>query len=155
MPPTAPPYGYSAHATTALAGFWRRFGAYVIDAIITGIIAGLLGGVLGAIVRVSTNDTTGTAFRGGLIGLLVYLVYFGYFWSRDGQTLGYMALGIRLVRTTGPTVSLGVAFVRAALVYLSFALCLVPAIISAIMIGTGSQKQAIHDALVGTVVVRT
>lgn len=154
LPPPAQPYGYQVQASTALAGFWRRLGAYVIDAILTGIVAGIISAILGAIMQASTSDTTGAGFRGGLIGLVIYLIYFGYFWSRNGQTLGYMALGIRLVRVAGQPVSVGLALARAFLVWLSFALCLVPAIISAIMIGTGSQKQAIHDAMLGTLVVR-
>jgi uncharacterized RDD family membrane protein YckC len=155
LPPPAPPYGYSVQASTALSGFWRRLGAYVIDAILTGIVVGIISSILGAILRTSMSDATGFWYQGGLIGLVIYLAYFGYFWSRNGQTLGYMALGIRLVRVTGQPISVGLALARAVLVYLSFALCLVPAIISAIMIGTGSQKQAIHDSMLGTLVVRT
>lgn len=133
-----------------LAGFWRRLVAYIIDAIVVGVISG----VITAILRVPANDVAGLSTRSGLISLIVGVLYFGYLWSRNGQSLGYMALGIRLIRTSGTPVSFGVAVVRYILIYLSFALCLIPAIISAFMIGLGSQKQAIHDAIVGTLVVR-
>jgi uncharacterized RDD family membrane protein YckC len=43
---------------------------------------------------------------------------------------------------------------RYLLIYLSFAICLIPAIISAFMIGLGQRKQGIHDLIVGTLVVR-
>lgn len=133
-----------------LAGFWRRLVAYIIDAIVVGVISG----VITAILRVPANDVAGLSTRSVLISLIVGVLYFGYLWSRNGQSLGYMALGIRLIRTNGTPVSFGVAIVRYILIYLSFTLCLIPAIISAFMIGLGSQKQAIHDAIVGTLVVR-
>ncbi len=155
-PPSAPSYtpGYSAQVATELAGFWRRLVAYVLDAIIIGVIGAVIGAIIGLIT--GNSDTTGTTIRGGVIGLVIQLIYFGYFWSRpDGQSIGYMALGIRLIRVDGSRISPALAALRALLIYLSFALCLVPAIISAFMIGLGRQKQAIHDVMVGTVVLRT
>ncbi len=90
-----------------------------------------------------------------MVGLVLGLLYFGYMWSLNGQTLGYMALGLRLVRADGQPVSFGLGLVRYLLIYLSFAICLVPAIISAFMIGLGQRKQGIHDLIVGTYVVRS
>lgn len=150
----ATPYGYGAQAATQLAGFWRRFVAYIIDAIVVGVVAGIIGSIIGAIVHASVGDTTGTTARSGLISLIVGLIYFGYLWGRNGQTLGYLALGLRLVRVDGQPVSYGLGAVRYLLIYLSFALCLIPAIISAFMIGLGQRKQAIHDLIVSTLVVR-
>jgi len=158
-PPPPPSYGpYQAAgpvAATDLAGFWRRFVAYIIDAIIVGVAAGIIESIIAAIVRASTSDLTGATVREGVIGLIVGIVYFGYLWSRNGQTLGYMALGIKLIRSTGEAVSFGVAAARYILIYVSFALCLIPAVVSAFMIGLGAHKQGIHDAIVSTYVVRT
>jgi uncharacterized RDD family membrane protein YckC len=147
-------YGAQPLATTQLAGFWRRFIAYIVDAIVVSIVTAIVDLALSALIHASGTDTTGTGFRGGLVSLVVGLVYFGYLWSRNGQTLGYTAFGMRLVRTDGSPVSLGLAMVRYLLIWLSFALCLVPALISAFMVGMGQQKQAIHDVLVGTLVVK-
>ena len=138
-----------------LAGFWRRLVAYIIDVIVIAVISGIIESIIGGIIRASTTDVTGISVRGGLITLIVGLLYFGYLWSRNGQSIGYMALGIRLIRTSGAPVSFGLALVRYLLIYLSFGLCAIPAIISAFMIGLGSQKQGIHDAIVGTLVVST
>jgi uncharacterized RDD family membrane protein YckC len=149
-----PPYGPASLATGQLSGFWRRFVAYILDGIVVGIAGSIIGAIIAAIVRGSINDTGGYA-RNGLVSLVIGVIYFGYLWSRNGQTLGYMALGIRLVRADGAPVSFGVAAARYVLIYLSFALCLIPAIVSAFMIGMGSRKQAIHDMIVGTQVVRT
>lgn len=156
-PPSASSYapGYPAQVATELAGFWRRFGAYIIDAVILAVIAGILQAIVNAIARVSTSDTTSISISGGIIALVLYLVYFGYLWSRYGQTVGYLALNMRLVRVDGAPIGLGTSVARAFLVWLSFAICLIPAIISAFMIGLGRQKQAIHDVMVGTIVVRT
>jgi uncharacterized RDD family membrane protein YckC len=148
-------YGAQAQVTTQFGGFWRRLVAYILDAIIVGVAAGIVESAIAAIIRASGSDTTGTGIRSGLIGLVLGLLYFGYLWSRNGQTIGYMAFGLRLVRTDGGPVSFGIGMLRYLLIYLSFALCLIPAIISAFMIGLGQQKQAIHDLLVGTLVYRT
>lgn len=155
-PPTASSYpGYTTQTITELAGFWRRLGAYVIDAVILGVAGAVVQAIIGAVVRGSGSDTTGLTVRSGLIGFILELAYFGYLWSRYGQSVGYMALGIRLVRGDGGPISGGLAVLRAVLVYLSFALCLVPAIVSAFTIGLGRQKQAIHDMMLNTFVVRT
>jgi uncharacterized RDD family membrane protein YckC len=154
--PAATPYGpgYGAQATTQLAGFWRRLVAYIIDAVIVGIASGIVERIIAAIVRSTGADTTGIGVRGGLISLIIGLLYFGYLWSRNGQTVGYMAMGMRLVRADGGPITFVLGAVRYFLIYLSFALCLIPAIISAFMIGLGGRKQAIHDLIVGTLVFR-
>lgn len=157
QPPYATPYGpqYGAQVTTQLGGFWRRLVAYIIDALIVGAAAAIIESIINAIVRASAGDLTGAGVRSGLVTLVIGLVYFGYLWSRNGQTIGYMALGMRLVRADGQPVSFLLGAVRYLLIYLSFAICLIPAIISAFMIGLGARKQAIHDLICGTLVVRT
>ena len=147
-------YGVTPAASGTLAGFWRRFAAYVIDAIVVGVVAGILEAIVTAVVRGSYTDFGGYT-RNGLVSLVIGIIYFGYLWARNGQTLGYMALGIRLVRADGAPVTLGLGIARYVLIYLSFLICAIPAIISAFMVGLGSQKQAIHDTILGTLVVRS
>jgi uncharacterized RDD family membrane protein YckC len=143
-----------AVAAGQLSGFWRRFGAYIIDAIIVGIASSIIQAILNAIVRGSVDNSYYA--RGGLISLVLGLIYFGYMWSQyNGQTLGYMALGVRLVRQDGGPISFGLAAGRYLVIYLSFLIDLIPAIISAFMIAFGSQKKAIQDYICGTLVVRT
>jgi uncharacterized RDD family membrane protein YckC len=140
--------------TTQLGGFWRRLVAYIIDGVIVGVAAGIIEAIINAIIRASTSDVSGATVRSGLVTLVLGLIYFGYLWSRNGQTIGYMALGLRLVRADGQPVTFLLGAVRYLLIYLSFAICLIPAIISAFMIGLGERKQAIHDLICGTLVVR-
>ncbi|MGH8860871.1 MAG: RDD family protein, partial [Jatrophihabitantaceae bacterium] len=65
------------------AGFWRRFGAALID------------GVLISVVNLILRAAVGTI--GQLLGIVVSLAYFTYFHGRTGQTPGDAALGIRVV----------------------------------------------------------
>jgi uncharacterized RDD family membrane protein YckC len=145
--------GYGAQATTQLAGFWRRFAAYIVDLIVIEIVSSIVQAIIAAIVGAGA-DTTGLIMRGGGVSIILGLLYFGYLWSRNGQTLGYMALGLRLVGADGQPVTFVVGMLRYLLIYLSFLFFVVPAIISAFMIGQSHRKQAIHDVIVHTVVVR-
>ncbi len=157
QPFAATPFGpgYGAQTAAQLAGFWRRFLAYFIDAVLVGVVSGIIQANIGAFFHAAVEDAGGTSVRAGLVGLVLGLLYFGFMWSRNGQTVGYMALGLRLVRADGQPVSFGLGLLRYLLIYLSFALCLIPAIISAFMIGLGQRKQAIHDLIAGTLVVRS
>lgn len=137
-----------------LAGFWRRLIAYIIDALLVGVASSAIESIVAGLMRAGPTDAAGFGERGGLVSLVLGALYFGYFWSRSGQTVGYLALGTRLIRTDGAPVSFWIGVLRYFLIYLSFALCLIPAIISAFMIGLGSRKQAIHDLIAGTLVIR-
>ncbi len=155
LPPAATPFDpryATAQTATQLAGFWTRFLAYLIDAVILGVASSIVLAVIGVIVAAS--DSTAAVLRGGLIGLILGELYFGYLWSRDGQSIGYKVVGIRVVRVGGGPVSFGLAALRYLAIHLSLIVCWVPAIISAFMIGLGERKQGIHDLMVGTQVVR-
>ncbi len=77
------------------AGFWRRFGAALIDAIVIGIAGGLLNLALGH--HPNTHRATVWVSGGNGFGLLISVVYFTFFHGRTGQTPGDAALGIRVV----------------------------------------------------------
>jgi len=83
------------------SGFWRRFGGAFVD----GIVVGVADGIIRAIV--------GTGAGAGL-GLVVSAVYFTAFIGAErGQTLGQMALGIRVVGLdTGRSIGYGRALLR-------------------------------------------
>ena len=66
-----------------------------------------------------------------------------------------MALGLRVGRTDGSQIGFGRGVARALALWLSFAIIIIPAIISAFTVGLGSRKQALHDMVVDTQVVRT
>jgi uncharacterized RDD family membrane protein YckC len=85
----------------ARAGFWRRFAGFLIDAIVVGIANGILTGILGK-------------GAGSGLGAVVSAAYFTAFIGAErGQTLGQMALGIRVLGLdTGSSIGYGRAFLR-------------------------------------------
>ncbi len=152
--PSAAPYeqaGGYAGVSQELAGFWRRLVALIIDSLLVGVVGGVIGTVISLPMGADTQTTQGIVSS---INFILALLYFGILWSQRGQTVGYMALGMRLVRTDGGGIGILRAMARFLLIELSFSLCVIPAIISAFMVGTGQRKQAIHDLIVDTVVVQ-
>jgi uncharacterized RDD family membrane protein YckC len=86
---------------------------------------------------------------GGLLGTLLVIVYGVLGWSINGQTLGDILLGVRVVRADGGRVSLGRAMWRMVGAYISgFAL-----FIGFLWALFDRRKQGWHDKLAGTVVV--
>jgi uncharacterized RDD family membrane protein YckC len=143
-PPTSGPA--SVPPATRRAGFWVRFVAVLIDGVVlilsqatllgTGWI--LWGDGLGA----------GMAVRGAtqLFSSLIgagYSIAFHWIW---GQTLGKMALQIRVVSMDGGALSFGQSVGRYFATFLS-ALILG---IGFIMAGVRADKRALHDLLAGT-----
>src|SRR3989344_1024599 len=95
-PPT-PPVEY--------AGFWRRFGAIIIDQIIVGIGVSILSFALGAGITDPNNaDTFEPIF--GLGGLAISWLYYSLMESSSHQaTLGKMAIGIKVTDLQNQPVS--------------------------------------------------
>ncbi len=85
-PPTSAP-----EAQVVYAGFWERFLAYIIDAIVIGIIWAIISAVF---LQYYYPPWT-VPF--GLINWLIAFVYFWAFETRNGQTIGKMALKLRTV----------------------------------------------------------
>ena len=105
----------------ALAGWWSRVGAQLIDGLI--LFAGwiVIMAVFGAIFSVGffASDETGAAAL--IVGLLlsivaitiVSLLYAPLMMARtNGKTLGRMATGIRVVRASGESMTFGFAMLR-------------------------------------------
>jgi uncharacterized RDD family membrane protein YckC len=113
MPPLAP--AVRARVTTGtgsaeLAGWWRRFGAYLLDVIIVDIPGFLIGFAIGyADVATQAPVTSGThqLSTGAQVALVStsVLIGLGYpflFLRYRGQTVGMMAAGVRAVdRSSG------------------------------------------------------
>ncbi|RCX15460.1 putative RDD family membrane protein YckC [Anaerobacterium chartisolvens] len=120
------------------SGFWRRFVASLIDALVVG--------VAGSILRAAAGDTAG-----GLLTTLAGWLYFSVMESSEKQaTLGKMALGIRVVDVDGNRVS----FARATGRYFSKIISAMILLIGYIMAAFTAKKQALHDMIAGTLVVK-
>jgi uncharacterized RDD family membrane protein YckC len=98
-PQTAPPY--NGGASGPRAGFWRRFAGAFIDGILLAVVSG--------IIRAALSSGAGSG-----IGFVISAAYFtAMIGSTRGQTLGQMALGIRVIDfNSGGPIGYGRAFVR-------------------------------------------
>jgi uncharacterized RDD family membrane protein YckC len=151
------------------AGFWIRFLAYIVDAIIIDIpvfavayalIAPTIPNIscsnvdngLGATVQCTgLNQLTSTFWLIALVGFVIGGVYFVVMWSRFGQTLGQKLCGLRVVdAATGERIPLGRAVGR----YIGFLVSAWVLYIGLIWVAGDSQKQGWHDKMASTFVVR-
>ena len=148
--------GYGGGPTLRFAGFWIRFAAYIIDAVLVQIGAYALGALVGAImaqaVLISDQamELTNVQIASGAVGLIWAFVY--YLVSQAGRwqaTPGKRLLGLRIIRTDGQRVGVGLALGR----YLSYIVSALILSIGFLMIGWTDQKKGLHDMMCGTRVV--
>lgn len=99
----------------AIAGFWRRIFAFLIDSVFTGLVGAFIGWVL-----YFSLVQMGAPAR--LIGFAVVLAYFGTLNSHlgGGQTLANRMLGIRVVDAQGRLLSVPRALWRHAILGVPF-----------------------------------
>lgn len=141
------------------AGFGSRFVAWLLDSFLMGILAGIMA-FCAALIIISaaatesdliTSLSVATAFVVLIIILFFQFVYFGYFWSKDGQSLGMKLVNIKVVRQDGSLISFWRAGFRGSVGYA----------ISSLIFNLGyiwaafdSNKEAWHDKLFNTWVIR-
>jgi uncharacterized RDD family membrane protein YckC len=150
--------GSNRPAAAAYGGFWRRLLAYFIDGILVYIVATgaaavvgyLLGMHLGVIVRWRGVRPGADALRFLLVTLISWLYWAGLESSQRQATVGKKALGLKVTDMRGEPISFGRATGRYFGKYLS-ALILG---IGFLMIGWTAKKQALHDFMAGTLVVK-
>lgn len=147
-PPLPPSFGMNYNETggPVLAEWWQRLVARIIDGLILGCLGNFTG--LGTFRR-STNSggSTSFGFNGvGFIGAIVVgLLYYGLMHGLKGQTLGKMALGIKVVQKgTDTKLEMGPAFIRAGVDALLWATC-IGGILDGLWPLWDKDRQAIHD----------
>ncbi|MBV8782028.1 MAG: RDD family protein [Phycisphaerae bacterium] len=140
------------------AGFWLRFVAYIIDYII-GVVAGfIVGGVIGFIIGAAGAASGNAQSHVRLAIPFIQLSMFGVIWlyyalmesSAMQATLGKMALGLIVTDEAGQRVTFGRATGR----YFGKILSGLILLIGFMMAGWTERKQALHDILAHTLVVR-
>ena len=137
QPPMAQPTGDGPSGPRA--GFWQRFGAYLIDGILLAIVQFIVGAVL--------SDAPGVAYA---VSVLIGLGYFTYFEGSTGQTLGKMALSIRVVDfNSGGSIGFGRALIRQLVRYISAIVLL----LGYLWMLWDKEKQTWHDKGATSVVV--
>ena len=133
------------------AGFWRRFGAFAIDAVSLLVITAAVvpweqpqSG--GANLSLPSPDNPASF----AVLFIFSLAYFVAAWSWHGQTPGMMALSIRVIRTNASAVTLSTTLLR----YFAGILCLAPVGLGFIWIAFDRHKQGWLDKLADTVVIK-
>ncbi|MFC4777776.1 RDD family protein [Paenibacillus sp. GCM10023252] len=125
------------------AGFWIRFGAVLLDAIIIGIPLAI---VSFAIVGVDGEEPF-TNILSFLYTLLVPV-----FWN--GYTIGKRICGIRIRKVNGDPVGIGSMLMRTVVSGLVYGITLgIGIIVSIIMVAVRADKRSLHDFIAGTEVV--
>jgi uncharacterized RDD family membrane protein YckC len=150
------------------AGFWLRAVAYIIDSIVLGVIFGVLFLIGIAIVGVGSVHTMVRGMDSGdaeppvafilmiifvgFLGLIASWLYHAYLESSPNQgTLGKMALGLIVTDLQGRRISFGHATGR---FFAKIITSLIPLGIGYMMAGFTEKKQALHDMIAATLVLR-
>ena len=144
------------------AGFWRRFAAIFIDGIIVSgawTIISKLFGIPSPVDPLSIYDLeyslgaeqVATIFRLRIVAAVLAWLYYAAFESSKFQaTPGKMALGIIVTDYEGERISFGKATGR----YFSKIISAIILFIGYIMAAFTEQKQALHDIMAGTLVIK-
>jgi uncharacterized RDD family membrane protein YckC len=152
MPPPPPPGG--GYMQPPMGGGAPMAGNLASPGlrIVGGLIDFLILGVIVAIVNRAINDKTG--FISLIVGLVIYIAYFTYFWSQRGQSVGMMVFGFKVRdMATGQFPEPVKAGLRAFIWWLEILLtvCIIGAV-GWLWQLWDPQKQAIHDKVAGTIV---
>lgn len=144
----------------AYAGFWLRFVAWIIDAIVLGVLGGALMLPFGGFRLhhllsghpISPDEFYGSGVvHGWFVVQILHWIYYALLESSVWQaTLGKKALGLEVTDMYGQRVSFGRATGRFAARYLS----VMTLGIGFILAGITAKKQALHDLIAGTLVIR-
>jgi len=172
-PANAPAYSYAATmappAHLVYAGFWPRVAAHILDNMIVsvpfvfiwfGVVVSVVG--FGMFTQFAQQNATGPsmAFMGTVIILYLSLIlgrfilvwlYHALLESGPHQsTWGKRALGLKVTSFTGQRISFGHASGR----YFSTLITNMTMGIGYLMVAFTDRKQALHDMIAGTLVVR-
>jgi uncharacterized RDD family membrane protein YckC len=142
VPPAPPPAAAASMApqiTAAMprAGFWVRMGALFLDVLLVGFATSLL-------------HTFGDHHLLGDFHIVVLAIYGAVMWKLRGTTVGGIVFDLHVVRVDGRPLDWETAIVRALGCFLSLAVVF----LGFIWIAFDGNRQAWHDKIAGTVVVR-
>ena len=142
------------------ASFLKRFFAWVIDQFAMFVLAMIIIMVLGGLLfLVGQFESDVFSVLAGLLACVVFgmffvfqFIYFGYFWSRNGQSLGMKLLNIKVVRRSTGELNFWRAALRGSVGYY----------LSSLIFGLGfiwaaidENKQAWHDMIFDTLVIES
>ena len=164
IPPAQAAWQTSARPPIAYAGFWLRFVAFIIDTIVLYFVGTIITlpflasmgirGIMRGHVPMSAEEWMpflGAFIRLALIRTVLNWLYYALLESSSWQaTLGKKALGLEVTDLEGRRISFGRAtgrffakIISALILWIGF-----------IMAGFTEKKQALHDMIAGTLVIR-
>lgn len=155
----------------AIAPLWKRAVAFFLDCIVLTVIGMGIGSAL-------FDTLAGMGLWGAAVGFAVAMIYFGICDSRirNGQSVGKIAMKLRVAARDGNAPALGAALLRAAVLLLPYFLIAIPfdlqahlgasVALSVLIFGTAfalaylivfnrATRQSLHDLAAGAYVVRT
>lgn len=136
-------------------GFWQRFGAQIIDGLIVGVpaYAIAMGVIFGVALAAQQNEAASLFMLLAYIPMYVFPVLYEALMlsMKNGQTVGKMALRLRVVRPDGSRITTGQAWGRAVMRLVLG--CLV--IVDYIPYFFTDEKTTLHDMVAGTRVIES
>jgi uncharacterized RDD family membrane protein YckC len=126
-----------------IAGIGRRFVGYFIDTILMSFMNVIIGWGIGFVMALA-GAANAVSVVGALIGLLIGVAYDALLTAARGQTLGKMAMTMKVVSEDGSQVTTGQAWGRAFAKLIPF---------SALVALFNQERKGIHDMLARTRVV--
>ncbi len=169
VPPATPLPQMTTAALEDYAGFWKRFAAYILDAIVLWIPSTLIEKMFGAdaakeAMTLAVSNAAGdmaaihaaqmqywsVMWPATVISIALAWVYFALCESSAWQaTIGKLALGIRVTDLQGQRISFPRALGRYGAKLISALILL----IGLLMVAWTRRKQGLHDMMVGTLVL--
>ena len=145
-------------ARLVYAGLQLRIVAFILDILVLVSFGMLFAAAAGAYLVVDSGFNDGNlSDRAPYVAVAIFLAYFLAFvplyhvllWSWWGQTVGMMAVRIKVLSRDGGRVSLR----RSALRLLGYAASTLPLFLGLVIALFDRERRALHDHLAGTVVV--
>ena len=124
------------------AGFWVRLVAFVIDLVVIAVAQFLL-----QVIAVARLGREGGPSAAGFFAFVFAVAYPTVLHAIAGQTLGKLAMRVRVVALDGEALPLGASFLRAVVFWAALPLTFG---IGHIVGGLRKDKRAFHDLLAGS-----
>jgi uncharacterized RDD family membrane protein YckC len=135
---------------TRPAGFWIRVLAALLDFGLFALVKLSLGVLAARVWRIEPDGALGLEGTITVCMLLFVALYVVVLHALEGQTVGKLIVGVRVVGFDGEPPALGASVLR----FLAYAASVLPFGLGFVMAGLRSDRRALHDLIAGTRVER-